>query len=80
MNLYLLERRGGMPPHSWDQWISAVVAAETAEDAVTIHPGGSVNWAQEEMWVPVAEVNATLIGVAVVGTKRGVIHNSYDAG
>ena len=80
MNLYLLTRRGGMPPHSWDEWISAVVAAETPEDAVTIHPGGSPNWASGEMWVPVAEVDAKLIGVAVAGTERGVVHNSYDAG
>jgi hypothetical protein len=30
--------------------------------------------------VPVSEVDATLIGVAVVGTKRGVVHNSFNAG
>jgi len=79
MNLYLIERRGGMPPHSWDEWISAVVAAETAEEAVTIHPGGSL-YVPGESWVPVAEVHATLIGVAVAGTERGVVHNSYNAG
>jgi hypothetical protein len=81
VNLYLLTRRGGMPQHSWDEWISAVVAAETAEDAVTIHPGGGPNyWAPGEMWVPVSEVDATLIGVAVAGTSTGVVHNSYNAG
>ena len=80
MNLYLLERRGGLPQDSWDEWISAVVAAETAEDAVTIHPGGSLYWAPGEAWVPVSDVDATLIGVAVVGTKRGVVHNSFNAG
>jgi hypothetical protein len=32
------------------------------------------------MWVPVSEVDATLIGVAVAGTERGVVHNSYNAG
>jgi len=79
MNLYLIERRGGMPPHSWDEWISAVVAAETAEEAVNIHPGGSL-YVPGESWVPVAEVDATLIGVAVPGTERGVVHNSYNAG
>ena len=80
MNLYLLTRRGGLPEHSWDEWISAVVAAETAEDAVTIHPGGSRSWAPGEMWVPVEQVDAKLIGVAVAGTERGVVHNSYNAG
>ena len=80
MNLYLLTRRGGLPEHSWDEWISAVVAAETPEDAVTIHPGGSPIWASGEMWVPVEEVEAKIVGVAVSGTERGVVHNSYNAG
>ena len=80
MNLYLLTRRGGMPEHSCGEWISAVVAAETAEDAVTIHPGGNPNWAPGEMWVPVSDVDATLIGSAVAGTERGVVDNSFDAG
>lgn len=79
MNLYLLTRRGGLPEHSWDEWISAVVAAETPEDAVTIHPGGSL-YVPGESWVPVEEVEATIIGVAVAGTERGVVHNSYNAG
>ena len=79
MNLYLLTRRGGLPEHSWDEWISAVVAAESPEDAVTIHPGGTL-YAPGEDWVPVDEVEATLIGVAVAGTERGVVHNSYNAG
>lgn len=79
MNLYLLTRRGGLLEHSWDEWISAVVAAESPEDAVTIHPGGTL-YAPGEDWVPVDEVEATLIGVAVAGTERGVVHNSYNAG
>jgi hypothetical protein len=79
MNLYLLTRRGGLPEHSWDEWISAVVAAETPEDAVTIHPGGSL-YVPGESWVPVGDVEATIIGVAVAGTERGVVHNSYNAG
>ena len=80
MNLYLLTRRGGLPEHSWEEWISAVVAAETPEDAVTIHPGGSLSWAPAGMWVPVHEVEAKIVGVAVAGTERGVVHNSYNRG
>jgi hypothetical protein len=79
MNLYLLTRRGGMPPNTWEEFISAVVAAETPEDAVTIHPGGSL-YAPGESWVPVKDVDAELIGVAVPGTERGVIHDSYNSG
>ena len=80
MNLYMLTRRGGLPEHSYEEWISAVVAAETAEDAVTIHPGGSSSWAPGEMWVPVEEVDAEIIGVAVADTERGVVHASYNRG
>ena len=80
MNLYLLTRRGGMPEHSWDEWISAVVAAETAEDAVTIHPGGGELWSPGEAWVSVDQVEVTLVGVASPGIERGVVHNSWVAG
>jgi hypothetical protein len=32
------------------------------------------------MWVPVSGVDAKLLGVAVAGTERGVVHNSWNAG
>lgn len=80
MNLYLLTRRGNMPEHTWDEWISAVVAAETPDDAATIHPGGSDMWSPGEAWVSVDQVEVQLVGVAVPGTERGVVHNSWNAG
>jgi hypothetical protein len=80
MNLYLIQRRGGMPNQTWDEWISAVVAAETPEDASTIHPGGSDRWSPCEAWVSFDQVDVQFVGVAAPGTERGVVHNSWNAG
>ena len=89
MNLYLLtqdEARG------YDTYDSAVVAAETEEDARKIHPRA---WCRDELtgewwrkpripdvWARHPDrVKAILIGVAVEGTEAGeVICASYNAG
>jgi len=68
----------------YDTFDSAVVAAETAEDASTIRPsiwGSDGLEENDSAWASQAEdVSTTLIGEAVEGTKRGVILASFNAG
>lgn len=83
MNLYLITQDVN---NDWDTYDAAVVAAETSEDAITIHPTGNpytpeewdqdfINWAQRP-----DQVTAKFIGVASEGTLRGVVLASFNAG
>lgn len=80
MKLWLISRDIG---RDYDVYNAAVVAAETADDARTIHPDGSgtpvePNADKWPCWCAPDDVR--LIGEAVAGTKRGVILASYRAG
>lgn len=80
MKLWLLtqnENRG------YDTYDSAVVAAETEEDAVRIRPdhprsewdGPYGTWARSP-----DQVKAELLGEAIFGTNTGVVLASFNAG
>ena len=82
MKLYIISQEVNT---GYDTYDSAVVAAESEEDAKTIHPGGETEPVREidrhfYEWCGLAHVKVELIGVAVKGTKRGVIVASYKAG
>jgi len=80
MNLYRISRDSAA---GWDEYRSAIVAAETPEGACTIHPDGRGDIQREpsyDSWVPLQYVTATLIGKAAPHIKRGVILADYKAG
>jgi hypothetical protein len=77
MNLYLLTRNDDWCYESFD---ALVVAAESEADAITIRPESRGTTAPCSGWTTPENIAATLIGVAVAGTERGVILESYDAG
>lgn len=83
MNLYLITQD---VVNGYDTYDSAVVAAKTAEEAKRIHPDGKTipfaegeyNWGS---WASKPEdATAELIGKAKLGTKKGVICASFNAG
>ena len=79
MNLYLISQtvRTG-----YDTYDSAVVAADTPEQAANIHPSGSdISTDDSYTWVDTPNnVDVKLIGVAVNGIDVGVICASFNAG
>lgn len=81
MKLWLIsqnETRGS------DTFDSAVVAAETAEDAKQIHPMGDDSWNSSyrlSLWCSSPEkVSVEFIGEAATGIGKGVILSSFNAG
>jgi hypothetical protein len=93
VNLYLISQSEN---NDYDTYDSAVVAAESKEDAVLVNPGtGNYAWDGEgwifiredgttcqmgDDWTPPKNVTAELIGVANEGTGRGSICSSFNAG
>ena len=80
MNLYKISQDKN---NGWDTYDSAVVAAETEDDAKTIHQDGNRSLPDDEWtsWVNSPnDVSAELIGVAKATTERGVIVASFNAG
>jgi hypothetical protein len=79
MNLYLIEQEAN---NAYDTYDSAVVAADTEEEARNIHPGGkwpqagSRNWT----WTGPENVKVRLIGIAASDVERGVVCASFNAG
>jgi hypothetical protein len=76
MKLYLIsqtEKRG------YDTYDSAVVAANSEEEAVNIHPANYNHW-DIYSWCQPKDVKVELIGTAVEGTEKGVIAASFNAG
>lgn len=64
----------------YDTYDSAVVAAETPEDAQRIHPHGDIPSSGDDSWCAYDDVNVEYIGEAKPGTNRGVIVASFNAG
>lgn len=80
MNLYRISQTVN---YGWDTYDSAIVAAETENDARNIHPsgnnsnfGGICSWST---WCEPEDVNIELIGTAVTGIE-GVVLASFNAG
>ena len=78
MKLYLLsqdERTG------YDTFDAVVVAAESEEDARTIHPTMEGNNWTSMAWASSPDnVSVRELGVAAKGIKRGAILKSFNAG
>jgi hypothetical protein len=69
----------------YDTYDSAVVAAESGEDAVQIHPAGPERFVTTDSerldtWAKAADVECEYLGEAKEGTERGVICASFNAG
>lgn len=91
MKLWLISQSTN---NGYDTYDSAIVAAETAEDARRLHPDGDVwvvdtGWVDPETrkpawqsgtWATPGNVKAALVGEAVEGTKAGIILASFNAG
>ena len=82
MKLYIISQDVN---DDYDTYDSAVVAAESEEDAKTIHPSGRevpVEDVPEKYpeWSILSHIKVKLVGIAVEGTKRGVLVASYNAG
>ena len=78
MNLYLLTRpEDGQA--GWDEYVGAVVAARTAEDARHTHPRGGEQVAEFNTWIPPDKVIVRLIGIADPSVAPGVVMDSFNA-
>ena len=82
MNLYLISQDVNW---NYDTYDSAIVAARTNKEARMIHPEGIKNWngkcsEKYSSWAPFEDVNAKIIGVAKMGTTKGVVLASFNAG
>lgn len=74
MNLYIIRQTVN---NEYDTYDSAVVAAESDDDARTILPGYA---SSEKSWCRPDQVIVELIGVAKDGIKRGTIVAAHNAG
>lgn len=63
--------------NDWDTYDSAVVAAETKEDARRIEVGSVERYGT---WAPSEHVKVEYLGEAKPGTQSGVILASFNAG
>ena len=81
MNLYRLSQNKN---NGYDTFDSSIVAAESEEDAILIHPYDELkfagSWATGSWAKSPKDVKAELIGKAVEGTQRGNILTSFNAG
>lgn len=88
MNLYLISPKDPNDKYldKYDVYKSVIVAAESHNDAKKIHPDGEKRWKKigipgENSWVKSPkDVSSKLIGIAKLGTKRGVVLASFNAG
>ena len=81
MNLYLLKQDANM---DWDTYDSAIVCAESEEEAIKIHPNGDVfngEWKWNNNWAKnPSQVRCQKIGVADGSVEKGVVLASFNAG
>lgn len=82
MNLYLIERDD---PPDYDEYDSAVVVANNADEARCIHPDNltimDINSKNVGTWIPPNRVLVTVIGVAHMDYQNPtVICASFNAG
>lgn len=77
LNLYRISQTEN---NDYDTYDSAVVAAETPDEASRVHPSISNEW-DSHCWASAPEqVTVELIGTAKEGTTVGVICASFNAG
>lgn len=69
----------------YDTYDSAVVIAKDAQDACTINPRGDDKPVRNTVerfssWCSLKDVQVELLGKAKIGSKRGVVCASFNAG
>ena len=79
MNLYLLTRPKDNPA-GYDEYVGAVVAADTADDARLISPGDGEAGEEDPTWIPPDKVVVRLIGIADPSVAPGAVMDSFNAG
>ena len=88
MNLYLISQNVN---NDYDTFDSAIVCADTEDDARMIHPKENdeydpiKSWDGEcgeiwDSWCAAKDVQVKIIGAAANNLKKGVVLASYDAG
>jgi hypothetical protein len=88
MNLWLLSRTDDV---SWDEYEAVVVAAESPQRAMEIHPDGNAtfngtDWrtargfTDGQTWADPNSLKVDFLGTAKPGTRAGVILASFRAG
>lgn len=92
LQIYLLRQNSN---RGWDTYDSCVVFAQSEGEACLIHPAGDMTWngsrwvADWEVgvafeylhgWASPDEVEVTLLGEAIPGSKSGVVCRSFNAG
>jgi hypothetical protein len=70
MNIYLVSRTDDI---GYDEYDSIVIAAKTAQEACSVHPGG-------DAWQKPEDLKVELIGKAIKGSKQGIVLASFNAG
>ena len=67
--------------NGWDTYDSAVVCAETPEEAQNIYPGGPEDpeWRNRD-WADPKDVKVQYLGEASTMVNVGVVCSSYNAG
>tara|TARA_R110002153_G_scaffold6381_4_gene29069 strand:+ start:484 stop:729 length:246 start_codon:yes stop_codon:yes gene_type:complete len=81
MNIYLIER--GFFAAGWDEYLSAVVIAESEMDARRTHPSKCISdWDGTETsdWVDCNDVVVSVLGMAHGRQEAGVVCSDYNAG
>ena len=80
MNLYLISQSVN---NGYDTYDSAVVCAESEEEARSIHPNGDLDWnggnGPYGTWCNKDSVSVQLIGSAI-DQQKGIILASFNAG
>lgn len=80
MNIYLISQS----KRGWDIYESAVVIAETWQEARMTHPDGRSHWGSADYdldsWCDISKVSVKLIGVAVNKEKPRVVCSDFSAG
>ncbi len=77
MKLFLISQSAN---NGYDTYDSAVVCAETEDEARHIHPGGGHDWAADTWCRNPSDVDVVLIGEAIEQLLKGVVLTSFNAG
>jgi len=93
MNIYIIRRKGLC---DYDEYDSAVVVAESEEDAKKINPDRKCFWENDSWyylnsinekckvyfggWVTPSQVDVEKIGIADLSQEKGVVVSSFNAG
>lgn len=85
MNLYLISQdKNNNFNTNFDIYDSAVVCADTKDNARMMHPNKNDDWDGEDeensTWCAAKDVEVSIIGYAVDNSQRGVVCASYNAG